>query len=285
MEALPKPWQGESFSPALSLDIGSIEKAIVGQLQTYLSAALGPQMIEVIHFPDKPEAYEMRHRIGVAMVIYTSSEYGPILDIGQVAQERTLEFEVGLRIRDLGWAFGGPPSGTSPGAYQILEAVRLALLGFQANSGCTPMKAIRERFVDRDRQGGVWVYSIWFSTRTVVVENYRPPTYPLFIHGTVLEESGVTPIRVQWALMTFSGSPGTITLPEGNIYQVVIQSADLTTTYVDRSDYSVDNAAGVISRLSGGSIPSNVAVAVSYSYGDIVTALGSGGSAPFAPNN
>src|SRR5579875_1176122 len=111
-------------------------------------------------------------------------DYGEILDIGHVAQERTLEFAVGIRIRDLGWAFGGPPSGTSPGAYQILEAVRTALMGFQPNTGCTPMKAVRERFVDRDRQGGVWVYEIIFSTRTVVVENYRPPSYPLFIKGT-----------------------------------------------------------------------------------------------------
>jgi hypothetical protein len=163
---LDSPWTGQTFSPATPLDIATIEAAIVTQLQTYLGAALGSQMIEVTHFPDKPEGYEMRHRIGVAMVIYMGSDYGDILDIGQVAQERTLEFAVGLRIRDLGWAFGGQPSGTSPGAYQILEAVRLALLGFQVNTGCTRMRAIRERFIDRDKQGGVWVYEIIFATRT-----------------------------------------------------------------------------------------------------------------------
>jgi Gp37 protein len=130
---LDSPWGGTTFSPPTALDIDSIEAAIVAQLQT----AIG-NLVEVTHFPDKPEAYEMRHRIGVAMVIYAGGEYGEILDIGHVAQERTLEFEVGLRIRDLGWAFGGPASGTSPGAYQILESIRTVLMGFQPSTGCTP---------------------------------------------------------------------------------------------------------------------------------------------------
>ena len=167
---LDSPWVGQNFSPPTALDIATIEGAIVSQLQSYFTAALGPQMIEVIHFPDKPESYEMRHRIGVAMVIYMGSVFGPIIDTGHVVQERTMEFAVGLRIRDLGWSYGGPPSGPSPGAYQIIEAVRLALLGYQPNRGCTPIKAMRERFLERDRQGGVWVYESTFSTRTVAVE-------------------------------------------------------------------------------------------------------------------
>src|SRR6516225_9883729 len=147
---MPDSWIGTSYLPATPLDIATIEAAIVAQLQGFLAANLGRQMIEVTHFPDKPEAYEMRHRIGVAMVIYMGSEYAEILNTMHVAQQRTLEFSVGLRIRDLGWAFGGPPSGTSPGVYQVLEMIRTALLGFQPSTGCTPMRASRERFVDRD---------------------------------------------------------------------------------------------------------------------------------------
>jgi len=282
---LDSPWTGQTFNPATPLDIATIEAAIVQQLQTYLGAALGPQMIEVTHFPDKPEAYEMRHRIGVAMVIYMGGDYGEILDIGHVAQERTLQFAVGLRIRDLGWAFGGPPSGTSPGAYQILEAVRLALLGFQVSSGCTPMKAIRERFIDRDRQGGVWVYEIIFATRTVVIENFQPPAFPPFIHGTAQEEGGVTATQVGVALLTFAGTPGTITLPQQNISAVIIKSQNLATTYIAGTDYSVDGVNGIITRNASGAIPRGAAVVVSYVYSDVVTALASGGSVPFAPNN
>jgi hypothetical protein len=282
---LNSPWGGTTFSPATPLDIATIEAAIVVQLQTYLSSALGGQMIEVTHFPDRPEAYEMRHRIGVAMVIYTGADYGPIVDIGHVAQERSLEFRVGLRIRDLGWAFGGPPSGTSPGAYQVLEAIRLALLGFQPNTGCTPMKAIRERFLERDRQGGVWVYDITFATRTVVVENYQPANFPLFIHGTAQEEGGVTTVQVGVALLTFAGSPEVITLPQGNLSAVTVKSQDLTTTYTPGSDYTLDAVNAVITRGISGSIGSGATVAVSYAHSEIVTALEGGGSVPFAPNN
>jgi Gp37 protein len=279
------PWVEQNFSPATSLDIATIEAAIVAQLRTYLSFALGAQMIEVTHYPDKPEAYEMRHRIGVAMVIYMGGDYGEILDIGHVAQERTLEFGIGLRIRDLGWAFGGQPSGTSPGAYQVIEAIRLALLGFQVNTGCTPIKAIRERFIDRDKQGGVWVYELIVATRTVVVENYQPPDFPLFIHGTAQEKGAVTAVQVAVAPMTFSGTPGVITLPQGNLSAVIVKNPNLVTTYVAGFDYSVDNVNGIISRIGEGAIPANATVAVSYAFSDVVTALAGGGNVPFAPNN
>jgi hypothetical protein len=283
---LDSPWTGQTFSPATPLDIATIEAAIVTQLQTYLGAALGSQMIEVTHFPDKPEGYEMRHRIGVAMVIYMGSDYGDILDIGQVAQERTLEFAVGLRIRDLGWAFGGQPSGTSPGAYQILEAVRLALLGFQVNTGCTRMRAIRERFIDRDKQGGVWVYEIIFATRTVVIENYQPPALPLFIKGTALEESNlrVTATQVGIALLTFDET-GKIRLPQENISALIIKNQALTRTYVAATDYKPDNVNGIITRVAGGGIANGATVAVSYAYSDVVTSLASGGNVPLNPNN
>src|SRR2546430_15685112 len=115
---LDSPWGGQTYSLASALDISTIEAAIVARLQ----AEIG-NLVEVTHFPDKPEAYEVHHRVGVAMVIYKGGDYGEILDIGHVAQERTLEFAVAVRVRDLGWAFGGPRSGVSPGAYQILEAV------------------------------------------------------------------------------------------------------------------------------------------------------------------
>jgi hypothetical protein len=282
---MPPSWTGASYNPASPLDIATLESVIVAQLQSYLASVLGPQMIEVTHFPDKPEAYEMRHRIGTAMVIYMGSDYGPILDTCHVAQERTLEFGVGIRIRDLGWAFGGPPSGTSPGAYQVIEAVRMALLGFQPDIGCTPMKAVREHFINRDKLGGVWVYESIFSTRTVVVENYQTPNYTPFIHGTAQNGVGVTAIQVGVALLTFNGSPGLISLGQGNISAVVVKSQNLATTYVLGTDYSLDTVNGIITRLTEGGIAANATVAVSYAYSDVVTALASGGSVPFCPNN
>jgi hypothetical protein len=277
---LDSPWLGQSFSPATPLDVATIEAAIVAQLQL----AIG-NIVEVTHFPDRPEAYEMRHRIGVAMVIYMGGDYGRIIDIANVAQERTMEFAVGVRIRDLGWAFGGPPSGTSPGAYQVLEGIRLALTGFQPNTGCTKMKPIRERFIDRDRQGGVWVYEIVFATRTVAVEAFEPPQFPLFTHGTAQEEAGLTTVNVGASLHTFSGMPGSISLGQDNVSAVVVMKSDLSVTYTIGVDYSVDTVNGVITRLTTGGIAANATVAVSYAYGDVVTALAGGGNIPFAPSN
>jgi hypothetical protein len=274
------PWGGQTFSPPTPLDIATIEAAIVFQLK----GAIG-NLVEVTHFPDKPEAYEMRHRVGVAMVIYMGGDYGELRDIGNVVQERTMEFAVGVRIRDLGWAFGGPPSGTSPGAYQVLEGIRLALTGFQPNTGCTKMRPLRERFIDRDRHGGVWMYEMVFATRTVAVENYQAASFPLFTHGTAVEEGGVTGIQLGVALQIFSGSPGVIKLPQGNLSAVIVKSADLTFTYSLGTDYSVDNVNGVIMRIAEGAVPQGATVAVSYVYGDTVTALASGGSVPFSPSN
>lgn len=274
------PWGGQTFTPALPLDIATLEGAIVAQL----AAALG-NVVEVTHFPDRPEAYEMRHRIGTVMVIYSGSDYERIFDTANVAQERTMEFSIGVRIRDLGWAYGGPPSATSPGAYQVLEGIRLALTGFQPNPGCTKMKPLREKFVERDRQGGVWVYEMTFNTRTVAVENYAPPSFPLFTHGTALEEAGKTTVQVQIGLYTFSGSPGSITLSQQNLSTVIIKNSALSIAYASPTDYTVDMPNGIVYRVASGSIPLNATVAISYGYSDVVTALASGGSSPLSPNN
>lgn len=263
----PLNWNGQTFNPPKPLDIGALEHAIVQQLDTFIADALGPQRIDVIHFPDNPDRYEMRHRIGVAMVIYMGSEYGPILDTGHVIQERTMEWEVGIRIRDLGWAFGGPSSATSPGAYTIVDLVRRALLGFQPDRGCTPMKAVHDRFLDRDKQGGVWVYMMRLSTRTVVVEEFQPPTTPLFTDGLMLDESGcqVTYVPVPNALYTFDPN-GYIYLGRKNISSVTVQG------YSQNVDYSVNHVTGVIQRISGGGILPQATVTLSYSYADYVEA-------------
>jgi hypothetical protein len=90
------------------------------------------------------------------------------------------------------------------------------------------------------------VYEITFSTRTVVIENYQPPAFPLFIHGTAQEEAGVTAVQVggedgiNSVLLTFAGSPGVIGLPHGNISALIVKSQNLAITYNAGTDYSLD---------------------------------------------
>ena len=107
---LDTPWTGTSYSPATPLDIATLEAAIV----TQLAGALG-NLIEVAHYPNNPDTYRLTHRIGAALVQYVGAEYGPPEEVGLVAQQRTLEFAVVVMMRDLGWAYGGPAGGTSPG--------------------------------------------------------------------------------------------------------------------------------------------------------------------------
>jgi phage gp36-like protein len=79
----------------------------------------------------------------------------------------------------------------------------------------------------------------------------------------------VTPL-----ILTFSGSPGTIQLPFGNLTPMVfVQSApnplpSPQTTYVLTTDYSVNNSTGLITRNGGGSIPSGATVYVSADNGN-----------------
>ncbi|MGH7933970.1 MAG: hypothetical protein ACREQN_12515, partial [Candidatus Binataceae bacterium] len=65
---LDNPWTGSVYSPPTPLDIETLESAIVNQLAARISA------IEVVHFPDQPDAYRMTHRTGSALVRYQGAK-------------------------------------------------------------------------------------------------------------------------------------------------------------------------------------------------------------------
>lgn len=280
---LDAPYAGATYDPATPLDIATMETAIIGQLQQFLGASLGRQMIEIAHFPDRPKLYELRHPIGAALVCYAGSTYEKIDDIGHVIQDREMLWDIGVLMRDLGWAYGGPSSGMSPGAYQVIDLIRQALLGFRPSKGFTPMRLVYDRFLRTDSDAAVWVWDVRFATRSKVVEHHQIPTFPLFIRGTMLEEGGQTAIEVALERMTFVSD--TIFLPQHNIQALIIKSQDLTITYADRTDYTLDNVNGIITRTTNSNINSGDTVAISYGYADVVEALASGGSAPLAPHN
>src|SRR6266436_9167951 len=123
------PWGGTTYNPATPLDITTIESAIVAQLK----AAIG-NAVDVAHFPDKPEHYRMTHRVGAVLVVYGGSEYGDVELIDYVrpgADARIFGDGDDARPR-LG--VRRPAGRPDPGAYSILEAVRVALTGFQPNA-------------------------------------------------------------------------------------------------------------------------------------------------------
>ena len=274
---LDSPWKGQSYAPPTPLDIGTIESTIVGQLSAQISG------IEVAHFPDKPESYRMMHRVGAALVRYDGADYGRLIDTAAVVQERTLRFEITLMMRDLGWNYGGASDGPSPGAYVMIEAVRAALTGYRV-PGCSKCYPVRERFVERDKQGAVWIYAIVFALKTAAVEASATENFPTLILATAQEEGGVTAVSVGAAAYTFS-SAGLIQLPNGNVTAVAVSNGTSDTPYTSGADYTFDSVNGVIAWVSSGAIPQDAAVNVSYSYAEIVTAGIGGGAAPLAPRN
>src|SRR6202167_4755201 len=110
-------WSGVVFTPPTPIGIATIENAIVSQLSSQIDS------IEIAHYPDRPETWRLTHRVGAALVMYKGAQYGELLDTSAIIQERKLEFEISVLMRDLGWAVGGDPSGTSPGADRSVERI------------------------------------------------------------------------------------------------------------------------------------------------------------------
>lgn len=267
---LDTAWSGAQFAPPTPLDIATIEVAIVSRLR-----ALVPS-VEVAHFPDDPKTYRLTHRIGAALVVYRGSTFGEVLDTAAVVQERRLEFDVTVLVRDLGWSVGGEAAGTSPGGYAILESIRAALTGYLI-PGARKMYPLREKFVDRDRQGGVWIYLITVALTTVAVEPSLPDSFPLFIKGIAQERGGETTVTIGATPFTFSDQE-TIQLPNPNIIAISVSALD-GTVYEAGTDFTVDVVNGIVTRIATGAIAHGAIVNVAWSYADIAIAL-TGESSP-----
>ena len=260
---LDSAWNGVVFTPPTAIDIATIEDAIVSQLQSQINT------IEIAHYPDRPETWRLTHRVGAALVMYKGAQYGELLDTSAIIQERKLEFEISVMMRDLGWAVGGDASGPSPGAYAIIEGIRTALTGYEV-PGCRKMYPVREKFVKRDKQGGVWTYSSTFALSTVAVEASEPEDFPLFIKGIALEEGGQTSVTLGAAAYTFNSNLQ-VQLPQGNVFAVSI-TAPGGAALIQGTDYSIDRADGIVTAIPGGGISAGETVQIAYSYAEVAIA-------------
>jgi hypothetical protein len=274
---LDSAWAGQIFAPPTPLDIATIESAIAAQLRAQVSA------IEIAQFPDKPAAYRLTHRIGAALVAWRGATYGTLIDTAAIVQARRLEFEITLLVRDLGWSFGGDPSGPNPGAYALLEAIRAALTGWRV-PGCRKMFPIREQFVGRDPQGGVWTWSAHYALETMALEASTQDNFPPFIRGTALEDGGQTIRVAAQAAYTFN-SQDLIELPAGNVANLVVTPLGGGNSYLAGTDYTLDAVKGTITRAAAGAIAPGAMVDITYSYSDSVTAVAGGSSSPTTPTN
>ncbi|HEY6394495.1 MAG TPA: Gp37 family protein [Candidatus Binataceae bacterium] len=260
---LDAPWNGAAFAPPTPIDIATIESAILARLSSKIGT------IEISHYPDASESYRMTHRIGAALVMYKGAVYGKHLATAAIVQERELEFEITVMMRDLGWNYGGEASGTTPGAYAILESIRAALAGFRI-PGCRKLRPTRERFVERDKQGGIWIYAIVFALSTIAIEQRDPDAFPIFVKGIAMEEGGETSITVGASAYTFDSS-GEVHLSHANVFGVSVIGPNQLPLRPG-TDFSIDAVNGIIAALAGGAVTPGETVQISYSYCDAVIA-------------
>jgi hypothetical protein len=278
---LDTPWAGTAYSPALRLDVAHVEQVLVDYLRGIQQSGLESsdpvtvavaqvlRQVAVDHFPEQPEKYRLTHRVGQVLITYGGSESSPDpTTVDEVRQERTGTWHFDVVVRDLGWAYGGQPSGPSPGAYGVLEALRLALCGYVV-PGYTKMVFVRERFVKRDSEGAVWYYEAEFAHRCVIIENDVQPNYPTFSRLTSLERGGVTTVDVPDAAYTFDAN-GAISLPHGNVSNVVVSDPATGAAYDAGLDYLLDYIAGTLSTVEGGVLTAGDTVNVSYSHAEIL---------------
>ena len=153
----------------------ALERAVIARLQ-----ALLPD-VEVEAFPDDPDEYRLNHPLGALLVRYHGSKYGPLMDTDLVVQERVMAVEVTLVFRSLNG---------KEGIYTYLEAVRLALAGYQPPA-FTKLKPLGDEFLDRDK--GEWRYAIDFATTTMVIEEDEPEGAPLATRITFIGEGSNDP--------------------------------------------------------------------------------------------
>ena len=129
------------------------------------------------------------------------------------------------------------------------------------------MFPVREQFVGRDPQGGVWTWSALYALETMALEASTQDNFPLFIKGTALEEGGQTVRVAPQAAYTFN-SQGVIELPVGNVANLVVTPAGGGNPYFAGTDYTLDAINGIVTQKAGGAITSEALYRVLQLCGD-----------------
>lgn len=139
-------------------------EAIETEMLARLKEKLPRTISRIDSFPDDPDAYDFPERESAAVFLrFDGSDYaGTSGSPGAAyAPSRTMTFEAVLLVRSLRGADGG-----RIGAYDALEAIRLALQG-QSFAGGTAMVPRGEKL--HEQRGGVWRWAMRFSTQIPAV--------------------------------------------------------------------------------------------------------------------
>lgn len=258
----PTAWAGRSYATPLSLDLATLQTTIVSTLVTTFAGT----PIGAFGFPQQPDdSWWGLGNIGYVLVAYKRAEYGEPLATSAMLQERRADFEIKVIARQVAWA-----DFTSSGVFQaLLQVVKSSLTGLSI-PGWRNAYFTSEEFAEQDPQGRIWDYSMRY--RVVTMELKQEPSLALATLKEILylERGGLTTTPAEATAYTFD-TDGTISLPNGNVFDVIVSNVTTGAPYVLATDYSIETAVGVITALSGGQLGPNVTVNIAYSYGEIVT--------------
>lgn len=138
----------------------SATQPIIDALRDHVQHAI--PWVQVDAFPERPADYQFIHPTGAVLVAYQSSQFKRIEGLGHIAQQR----DITLQLTVIGASLHG-----ESGALAILDAVRLAVVGF-APPNCLPCHLIHEQFLSET--AGAWQYALTVQTETQQVELRQP---------------------------------------------------------------------------------------------------------------
>lgn len=160
--------------------ISPIEDAIITRLEEMTA-----KRVLVQSFPENPDTWEPTHPVGALLVRYAEADYSTVQDIGQVVQERVMNWEITLAF----WGLRGKQGGI----YSCLELVRSALTGFTPPGCRRKLTPIAEGYVNsalmKSKNRRLWQYQITLQTATMNIELQEEEPVILVKQITAISES------------------------------------------------------------------------------------------------
>lgn len=132
-------------------------------------AAYVPAGVEVVPFPENNAEMVKPFESAHISVLYRGSKFSDPISTAQITQTETNQIEVVLRSRFL--------RGADHSCYQLLKAIRKALIGWQA-SDCDRMYAAKSELVipSTEEPGDIFTYILSFENTTFAVEDWEETT-------------------------------------------------------------------------------------------------------------
>ena len=132
--------------------IREIEAALVARIAERIPD------LHVAAFPDKPESFNLHHPAGAVLVAFGRETYSRPRALDVIVQERRIEWDISILTRNLR---------THVGAYEVLDALRLALTGWRPE-GSGKLRPVRAEFLDQKQ--GVWTHVLTMDHVVTVAE-------------------------------------------------------------------------------------------------------------------